>query len=364
MWIAIMLGMLLLGIAGLCYVINRMNRFSFLRSRMGRRRARAANAAILAVLIALLILWGGLWNAAVMFIHLLLFWLVSDGIFHVIKRCRRRPFSRYYAGMTAIAVTAVYLGAGAFFAHHVFRTAYEIPVEADLGADSFRIVAFSDSHMGTTFHADKLREYVETMNREQPDIVVIVGDFVDDDTSFDDMVRSCEALSHLETKYGVYFVYGNHDCGYSNYRGYGKAELAAELEKNGVTILEDAVVPVEENILLCGRQDSQQRSRLSMEALSEQFAPDNCVIVLDHEPNDYAAEAAAGVDLVLSGHTHGGQFFPILRAGEWMGVNDMTYGHARNGRTHFLVSSGISDWTFKFKTGCISEYVVIEVTSG
>lgn len=364
MWVAILLGMILMGIVGFGYVVNRMNRFSLLRNRLGRKKARLANIGILLVVLAAVFLWGGMWNAMIVFIHLLVFWLISDGVFALIKKHRRRPFSRYYAGFTAIAVTAVYLGVGAFFAHHVFRTAYEIPVQADLGVENYRIVAFSDSHMGTTFHADKLRDYVQTINREQPDIVVIVGDFVDDDTDYEDMLHSCEALSELEAKNGVYFVFGNHDCGYSDYRGYGKTELVAALLRNQVIIMEDAVIPLEGNLVLCGRQDSQQTNRLSMEALSEKFSPENCVIVLDHEPNDYAAEAAAGADLVISGHTHGGQFFPILRAGEWFGLNDMTYGYARTGRTNFLVSSGISDWTFMFKTGCISEYVVIDLVKG
>ena len=83
--------------------------------------------------------------------------------------------------------------------------------------------------------------------------------------------------------------------------------------------------------------------------------------MLDHQPSDFAREAAAGADLVLCGHTHGGQFIPIRRAGELLGVNDRTYGYERRGGTDFIVSSGISNWTFRFKTGCFSEYVVIDV---
>ena len=60
------------------------------------------------------------------------------------------------------------------------------------------------------------------MNKENPDVVVITGDFVDDDTSKEDMIQSCKALSKFKTKYGVYFVYGNHDKGY-----YGKEYRAS-----------------------------------------------------------------------------------------------------------------------------------------
>ena len=85
------------------------------------------------------------------------------------------------------------------------------------------------------------------------------------------------------------------------------------------------------------------------------------MIVLDHQPNDYAAESAAGVDLVLSGHTHGGQLIPISYVGEWLGANDRTYGREKRGTTEFIVTSGISDWAIGFKTGTKSEYVVLNL---
>ena len=85
------------------------------------------------------------------------------------------------------------------------------------------------------------------------------------------------------------------------------------------------------------------------------------MIVLDHQPNDYAAESAAGADLVLSGHTHGGQLIPINFVGEWLGANDRTYGREKRGTTEFIVTSGISDWAIGFKTGTKSEYVVLNL---
>ena len=90
--------------------------------------------------------------------------------------------------------------------------------------------------------------------------------------------------------------------------------------------------------------------------------PTKYIIILDHQPNDYAAEAATGADLVLSGHTHGGQMLEINLVGALIGSNDRTYGMETRDRTTFIVTSGISDWAIKFKTGCRSEYVIIDVT--
>ena len=85
------------------------------------------------------------------------------------------------------------------------------------------------------------------------------------------------------------------------------------------------------------------------------------MIVMDHQPNDYEKEKNFLVDLVLSGHTHGGHLFPAGFVGLLMGANDKVYGHEKIENTDFIVTSGISGWAIPFKTGAISEYVVIDV---
>lgn len=361
MWALIFLGILVLSLTGFAFVANRLTKFPLLR-RLTRGKAYLCSSLLLVLLLAVLLLWSGTWNAMIVFIHLLLFWLLCEGGFKLAALLRKKPFAEHWAGTAAIGITVCYLAVGFFFAHHVYRTAYTFETEKTLGLSSLRIVGFSDSHVGTTFHGDKFPEFVARMNAEQPDLVVIAGDFVDDDTSYADMAESCRALSQLETKYGVYYVFGNHDQGYNGTRrGYGKAELVQNLRDNHVIVLEDDIVPIAGNVVLCGRIDAGQHSRMSMAELAENISADSFSVILDHQPNDYAAQAAAGAGLVISGHTHGGQFFPINRAGEWIGANDMTYGTAQQGLTRFLISSGISNWAFKFKTGCISEYFVIDL---
>jgi hypothetical protein len=67
------------------------------------------------------------------------------------------------------------------------------------------------------------------------------------------------------------------------------------------------------------------------------------------------------VDLVLSGHTHGGHLFPIGPISIRLGMNDLVYGTEKRGDVTFLVTSGISGWAIPFKTGTFSEYVVIDI---
>ena len=186
---------------------------------------------------------------------------------------------------------------------------------------------------------------------------------MDDDTEREDMVAACRALGELETTCGVYFVFGNHDEGYFHYRDFTAQELRTALTENHVTILEDESVLINDSFYLIGRKDRSIRDRADAQDLTAELDRSKYMILLDHQPNDYANEEKAGVDLVLSGHTHGGHIFPAGLIGEATGTNDKTYGMARRGEATFVVTSGVSGWAIPFKTGTISEFVVINITT-
>ena len=164
----------------------------------------------------------------------------------------------------------------------------------------------------------------------------------------------------------VYYIYGNHDRGYFDSREYGEAELIANLKSHGVTVLKDESVYMEElNVTLIGRDDKSVESygsRMSAAELTRDVNKDSYIVLLDHQPNDYDAEAASGADLVLCGHTHGGQLFPLGYIGLLFGANDEFYGLSQRENTAFIVNSGISNWSIPFKTGCVAEYVIIDVS--
>ena len=225
----------------------------------------------------------------------------------------------------------------------------------------------ADSHVGTTFDAEGFEEYTKRIAAENPDLVVFAGDFVDDSTSREDMVAACRALGNIPAF--VCFAYGNHDKGYYNSRGYTPEELEEQLKNNGVMVLEDKTVSMLNQVCIIGRMDRNEgdrknstKKRMSMEEITKGIDQSQYIIVIDHQPNDYEAEAASGVDLVLSGHTHGGQLIPLGPIGRLMGANDAVYGKEVRGGTTFIVTSGISDWAIDYKTGTKSEYVVIDIT--
>lgn len=299
-------------------------------------------------------------NMVMVMLHIVGISLLVEGCAALCKYIAHRHIKPDYRTAIALLLTVLWLGVGWYNAHHVRRTEYNLTTPKHLGVKQLKVAGFSDSHIGATFHWQEFEAYIDRINAERPDIVVIMGDFVDENTSSEDMERSCKALRRLQTRYGVFYVYGNHDA--SNWSNESNEELEEHLEANGVKILSDEFYRIHENLYICGRLDKiRSGRRFSAATLMAERKPEDYVICLDHEPSDYAAEAASQMDLVISGHTHGGQFLGLGTIGRWMGATDAFYGHERRQQTDFLVSSGISDWMIKFKTGCFSEYIVVNI---
>lgn len=395
MWAFIFIFMFAAFIAACIYLITRVRKIALVDKLAKDRKwlSILISALTCVVFIVVLSLAMGYINAIIVTIYMILFWLVCEFAFWLVGKVKNRmkstagettesnisknnaessvkPKKRkiYYAGVTAIIITIVYMSWGWYQAHNVWQKDYTIHTDKAVG--SIKLALIADSHTGTTFDGEGFAEHVKAIQAQDPDAVLIAGDFVDDDTSLIDMKKCCEALGTLDTKYGVYYVFGNHDKGYyaSERRGYDGDDIIAELEKNGVAVLQDETVLLGDSFYIIGRQDLSEvtdrgGSRADIEDLVKDLDDDKYQIVMDHQPADYANEKASGVDLVLSGHTHGGQLFLIKLFQEitGMGGNDQIYGLENIDGSDFIVTSGISDWAIKFKTGCRSEYVIIDI---
>ncbi len=396
MWITIISLVLSGTIAGLIYLCTRFLKFGFVRRLAGERKAVRRLLGLLPILLFVLFCFIDLVDSIIVVLHLMVFWIIADlGAFivrRILRKSRRsasgekdkkaetdaadkakaaegtettgketKKYRPYWLGIGVLLFTTVYLGIGWYLAHHIWRTVYDISTEKNLGQEQLKVVLFADSHIGSTFDGEGFEEHVNRMQEENPDLVLISGDYVDDRTKDEDMIRACQALGKLKTTYGVYYVHGNHDKGRIGHRSFDYDKLVAELEKNGVVVLEDESELINNSFYIVGRRDKSEKDRKPISELIQDLDQDKYMIVLDHQPGDYDAEEEAGVDLVLSGHTHGGQLLPITRVGEWLGVNDRTYGIETRDKTTFVVTSGISDWSIGFKTGTKSEIVVLNI---
>ncbi len=362
MWLAIFIVVALLGVVSVIYLVTRFHRFRLFERLAEKHKLLSWLAALLPVAAVMCTYFVNLFTMFVVLIHLMVIWLLCDFVSFVIRKLRHKPRTRNYAGGAALLLTAAVLGSGWYFAHHVYETDYQLKTQKSLGGEPLRIAMLADSHLSITLSGEDFAAQIDRIREAKPDVLFIVGDFVDDDTKKADMLRACEALGGLELRYGIFYVYGNHDEGYYDYRSFSAEDLRNALTENHVTILADETQVIDGRFAVIGRQDFYAPSRASAAELAAPLDDSLYQIVLDHQPTDYDAEADAGFDLVLSGHTHGGHIFPAGQIGLLISDNDAIYGLETRRGTDFIVTSGISGWAIPFKTGTISEYCIIDVS--
>lgn len=212
----------------------------------------------------------------------------------------------------ALALTFLSTLIGLIIARRPRLVEVDVPI-ADLPAalHGFSIAQISDLHVGPTIKRGFVERIVARVNRLDADLIAITGDLVDG--SVPDLAAHTAPLADLAARHGVYFVTGNHEY-YS-----GERAWTAELRRIGLTVLKNQHVVLEHDgasLLLAGVNDFSahhfdpaQRSDPAA-ALVGAAAGDRPKILLAHQPSSAPAAAAAGYDLQISGHTHGGQFWP------------------------------------------------------
>ena len=220
-----------------------------------------------------------------------------------------------FAVWSALAVPAAAMLMTVWGLINARRTARVVEVDvpiANLPASlhGFTIAQISDIHVGPTIKGDYLQSIVGAVNRLQADMVAVTGDLVDGSVA---QLRSHVApLGDLTSRHGTYFVTGNHEY-YS-----GVTAWVTELRGLGVNVLLNEHVVLRHNdgeLVVAGVTDHSghhfDESHRSDPAAAIASAPDDVVrILLAHQPRSAAAALQAGFQLQLSGHTHGGQFWP------------------------------------------------------
>lgn len=292
---------------------------------------------------------------SVAFAHYFVFMGLTDIIFYIINKFRIKKITIH--SFIAFIFTTIYLGISLFLGLKVFTTNYSLTTEKT--NKSLKIAMITDIHLSNVISGNSFKGYIEEIEEKNPDLLVIVGDFIDDETKKDDMIIACSALGNMKTKYGIYYVDGNHDKGYyPKYRNFQFDEFRYELEKNNVKIINDDVTLINDDFYIIGRLDKSYKNRKSMDELVSGLDDSKYKILLDHQPNDYEEEKNKA-DLVLSGHTHGGNILPVNFI--VYNANDYTYGKKEIDNTTFIVSSGISEWGMPYNNVTIQEYVIIDI---
>ena len=264
--------------------------------------------------------------------------------------------------LPGLLLVGMMLGYGYYNMHHIIETDYIVYSSKLEDGQSLRILAITDLHLGVNMNAARLKEICDEAEKQVLDLVVLGGDIFDESTSRAEMERAAAVLGSINSTYGTFYVFGNHDPNlYRQDPSYTSGELRDTLLNCGIMVLEDEVMAVGSDLAVIGRKDAGRLDRAGIRELAEQTENDRFILLLDHQPVGLETNAAAGIDLQISGHTHGGQMWPTGPVMELFGVNEMNYGIRRIDGLQVVVSSGIAGWGYPLKTGAPCEYVIIDV---
>jgi len=218
-----------------------------------------------------------------------------------------------WSALAVPALAALFMAIGVFNARTTARVReVEVPVSnLPPALQGFTIAQISDIHVGPTIKRAYLQAIVDAVNRLQADAVAVTGDLVDGRVQ--DLAPDVAPLAGLRSRHGTFFVTGNHEY-YS-----GADEWVAELKRLGVQVLMNEHVVLQHDgarLVMAGVADTsahhfnpQHRSD-PQRALHGAPADAGVRVLLAHQPRSADAAAHAGFDVQLSGHTHGGQYWP------------------------------------------------------
>ena len=292
-------------------------------------------------------------SSLIVLLYVVMLFLVLDlgRLLHVVPR------SWLYAnGWSALAMTAV-IAAVFVYGNQHYKNKVRVPLELTTDKPlphDYRIVMASDLHLGYHNTRRELARWVDMINAEQPDFILIAGDIIDGSMRPLLEERMAEEFHRLHAP--VYACLGNHEY----YSGHPEAQQF--YRDAGIRLLIDESAVIDSCITIIGRDD---RTNMRCKPLNELVANHPLLgrgqgkafsILIDHQPYNLDRTEKAGIDFQFSGHTHRGQVWPISWITDYL--YECSWGSHQRGLTRYYVSSGLGIWGGKFRIGTQSEYVV------
>lgn len=239
----------------------------------------------------------------------------------------------------------------------------------DPAFDGLKIAMISDIHGGSNgASAEQIRRVVETTNAQNPDVIVLLGDYVSQgQTRQPSPLRPlrmpinevADNLAGLKAKYGVFAVLGNHDG------WYGDDQIATELTRLGYRVLQNEIAVIQQNgksLRLLGLKDhlqldSWRQFDMTVRSVVNSYPKDGQIVVLEHSPDilyilNYWKHLNPDLKLMLAGHTHGGQvWLPIVGPPLVPSSVGQRYaqGHVEEEGVHMFVTSGVGTSLLPFR---------------
>ena len=280
-------------------------------------------------------------------------------IYKLIRRNKNSPLevkgikrAYFYATLLIVIVAMCY---GNYRFKNPIVNTLDLTVEKkNSPLDSLKIVMAGDVHVGSLIDRDMLKQYVDLIMEQKPDLILLVGDIIDYDLPPLVEQQMDQEFRRLKAPYGVYASTGNHE-----YRLNAEEKIAWLSEKAGLHVLRDSVINVANSFYLVGREDDNAPVRKSLPDVLSNIKRDLPVIVMNHEPHMLNEESDEKIDLALYGHTHNGQLFPNNIIINYM--YEVGHGYKKKDDTHVYVTSGLGLAGPQYRIGTISELVVVNL---
>ena len=288
-----------------------------------------------------------------LFLYLTMSFLLAAAVLRLIQisGAKVSDLWRIRAGWLALAAFALCYIGGVINALHVRvkRVTIHLPIRRSL-----RLVLMSDLHLGFFSGPHMLPRIVKAIAEQEPDAVLLAGDIFD--MGYEDLRRPelhRQALAGLSCHTPVFACGGNHDLLFPDLR------KDAFIRGCGIRLLEDESVSWQ-GLTILGRRDAMDERRLPPQQVYPGLSKDRPLLVLDHNPRTYREAWEQGAELVVSGHSHGGQTFPGYLLQRAL-MPYPIYGHRQEGGRHLVVTSGAGFWGPPLRVGVNNEVVLLQL---
>ena len=271
---------------------------------------------------------------------------------------------RYSTLATTLIIAISFMTYGNIHYSDIQLKQYSVNINKESNLEKLKIALVADFHLGFTIGYEMIEDMVNKINAEKPDIVVIAGDIFDNTAYAVDDIKKCEeALRNLNSKYGTYAIFGNHDVKGKLLFGFSLSDIKEDyrdekmeemLKNANIIILDDQVELVDNSFYLVGRKDYSKpgfgtEKRETIDNLTKDLDFTKPVIILEHQPKELDKSSNIGADLHMAGHT--GVNFLYKNAYGMKKINNMTS----------IVTSGIGLYGPQIRVGTDSEIAIINV---
>lgn len=368
-WFYMMLVVLLLVLFGMTIFFYKMIK-NIVEMIFGEQKNKKVTLFLIVVSLGIILFCIAIWNIGLLFLlHLMGLILVFSIIDLVVKAIVKSHYEDYKIWqklqkcyVLPVIFTILVITYGYWNMYHVVQTNYVVKTQKDISQEGYRVALLADIHFGVSIDLEEMKKVCKNVEKQKPDMVILCGDIVDENTTYQDMEQVFQVLGSIKSKYGVYYVYGNHDKqNYSGQPTFTNEDIIHSLSENGIKLLKDDKIQVTNDLVLVGREDASTGNRTSLADLYKEIDKQDFIMTLDHQPLEYNINQELGTDLLLSGHTHAGQFFPINLLMKVIPFGDAVYGETKRDSFTAIVTAGLAGWKFPVKTSALAEYVIIEI---